>query len=140
LTTFVESDQFVNASTKHLKDILEILMADAVEFIVIAKTKYVQFNPEIEGLVDTQEFVRFDLVGYSFETSKIEGETLIFRAGFGNASNMVESEVKVNVERIYQILLGENNPVAINFSEPSDLVEKDRYKLFMKRNKKLFNK
>jgi hypothetical protein len=84
--------------------------------------------------------MRFDLVEYSFETSIVSSDNLVFRAGFGSGKNVVETEVTIPLHKIFQITLG-TAPILINFSEFSGDIEaekSDRSQLFKSKNRNLF--
>ncbi len=142
------SENFADLSKKHIDEVLSLLLNSQTTFSIIVKTAGVNMTPEIIGVINKDySHMRFDIVGYSFETAISIQNKFIFRAGFGNNNNMKESEVSINLLDIYQIFIGKN-PMLINFSEyipeePKIINNQDnkidRAKLFKSKNKELFS-
>lgn len=150
-SNIVASEEFADLSEKNLDEVLNLLLNSKTAFSIIVKTTGVNMNPEIAGVVNREySHMRFDIVGYSFDTAISVKNKFIFRAGFGSGNNIKESEVSINLLDIYQIFIGKN-PILINFAEFSgnirknqdkkenDLEQKiDRAKLFKSKNRELF--
>jgi hypothetical protein len=60
----------------------------------------------------------FFLAGYTFESARLEEETLIFEAGFGEEN--VGSFVQVPLLSIMQIIVDET-PIFVNLASPSEV-------------------
>jgi len=137
----IESKEFAIEVRKSIKGIIELLIAKGQPFSIVAKSDYVSLSPHLDYIFDKfPDFMRFDLVEYSFETSTTDESNLIFRAGFGSGNDVVETEVKVPLHRVFQIILG-TAPIFINFAETKDELEvkkRDRSQLFKTKNQNLF--
>jgi len=131
------SDDFVKLAEKHIASILELLISGRKEFSIIVKPKYILMKPDLDIFQKPEEYVKFDLIGYSFETSEVIKDKFIFRAGFGQDKNIRESEVSMNLKNIFQIVTIKSKPIFMNFSEPSETKKIDRSKMFMSKNRNL---
>ena len=81
----------------------------------MADTKNVKFNPPLpKHITDTfQQVILFTLVGYTYESAKIDEKNLYFEAGFGEEN--IGSVVTIPIQSILQILV-EENPIFVNLS------------------------
>jgi len=107
---------------KHIIKTISYLFEQNQEFALACKVKYIQFNPDLPTyLKETfEETVLFILSGYTYQSSKIEGDYFTFEAGFG--SENFGSTVTVPLLAIKQIIVGDA-PIVINLAEP---VKKER--------------
>lgn len=147
METIFSSNELIDLTEEYLEDLIELLISKANEFSIVTKPKSVKLNPDIPNLFKNQnEYVKFDLIGYSFETSMVVENRLVFRAGFGSGADIKESEVSLDLIDIFQIFTDENKPLFMNFLEvpenrvKSDQSSKDRSKLFLNKNRDLFKK
>jgi len=147
MQNILSSDELIDLTEGYIKNLIELFISKAYEFSIITKPKAVKLEPDIPNLFpNANEYVKFDLIGYSFETSKVVDSRLVFRAGFGSGVNIKESEVSLDLIDIFQISIDENRTIFINFAEvPKNRVKKeetikDRSKLFINKNRNLFNK
>jgi hypothetical protein len=135
----IESQEFTLIMQKNIKDTINLLIKNGQEFSIVAKSKYVVMIPNLPNILKQYpDLIRFDLVKYSFETSLTNDNDLIFRAGFGAGKNAIETEIKIPLYRISQIIIN-NSPILINFANPQT-IKKDRSKLFISKNRELFKK
>ena len=93
-------------------------------FGVLCKIEEVVFSPELPQDIKDQfhQMTLFFLAGYTFETARLDGEYLIFEAGFG--TNNFGSLVTVPLLSIMQIII-EETPVLINLA----IYNKERTKI-----------
>lgn len=96
-------------------------------------------TPDLNIFSKPDEYVKFDLIGYSFETSQVTEDRFIFCAGFGTGHNINESEVSMDLSHIFQIVSTGTKvkPIFMNFSEPADKKKIDRSKMFLSKNRNL---
>lgn len=137
----IESSQFEDITVQHLKNIIKMLISDGDEFSIITRQKNIKLEPELNLFEKNDNFIKFDLIGYSFETSEIIKNDFVFRAGFGQDSNVKESQVSLKLSSIHQIIINQKTPIFNNFSnapEKAENGEKDRSKLFLSKNKDIF--
>jgi|GEM_PF-1046000 hypothetical protein len=154
-----ENIDFINSTEEHIEKIINILLQNNVYFSIIVKSSGVKMSPEITGAINNQSiYMRFDMIGYSFDTSVISNNILIFRAGFGSGKDIRESEVSMDLLNIIQIFI-DKNPILINFADNYINIRKiietenalneqniennhkiDRAKLFKSKNRDLFGK
>ena len=76
---------YADMMQKHIVDILSHLFEKDQTFGILCKIETLSFEPELPNEI-TSEFrpmTLFFLAGYTFESARIEKNTLIFEAGFG---------------------------------------------------------
>ncbi len=111
------SKSFCKIEERHLYQCIEFLMQEGIEFAVVANLEYIEFNPPLpksifEALPKISLFI---LSGYSFESSRLNDNELIFEAGFGVEN--FGSVVTIPLLAIEQVVV-DNYPIAINIAEP----------------------
>jgi hypothetical protein len=137
---YLSSDEFVEVFKNANQSMCEFFIKSGNSFSIITKKDGVSLNPEVEIFSSNDLHIRFDILNYSFETAEVKNGKLIFRAGFGQNENVIESEVSIDLRGIVQIIDIESNSLVFqNFSE---FVEKkiDRENLFLHKNRDLFGK
>jgi len=142
-SSLVSSDSFIDLAEQHVNSVINLLLSENIEFSVITKPKYMEMRPHLDSLFKKpDEYIKFDLIGYSFETSNIIDNKFMFRAGFGQGKNITESEVSINLSNIFQITTTENGdkPILMNFSEPLEKRNVDRSKMFLSKNRETLSK
>lgn len=84
-------------------------------FGILCKIEEVYFDPELPDEINAEfrPLTLFFLAGYTFETARIEDDTLTFEAGFGNDN--IGSIVSVPLISIMQIIVDET-PLLINLA------------------------
>ena len=106
---------------KHAKEILSLFLTNNYEFDILCVTKNVNFNPVLPDHITSgfKEMILFSLANYTLQSAVIEGDNLIFEAGFGEEN--IGSVVTVPIKSIVQITHNET-PIFINitatFEEP----------------------
>jgi hypothetical protein len=100
---------------KHIEELVILFFQKEQNFGILCKIEEVSFNPELpDGMYsDFRPLTLFFLAGYTFETARIEDETLVFEAGFG--SDNFGSVVSVPLLSILQIIVDET-PLFINIA------------------------
>ena len=107
--------KFSSMMRRHAVEIMSFLFDNNYHFSVLADTKNVKFNPPLpKHITDTfQQVILFTLVGYTYESAKIDEKNLYFEAGFGEEN--IGSVVTIPIQSILQILV-EENPIFVNLS------------------------
>ncbi len=107
--------KFSSMMKRHAVEIMSFLFDNNYHFSVLADTKNVKFNPPLpKHITDTfQQVILFTLVGYTYESAKIDEKNLYFEAGFGEEN--IGSVVTIPIQNILQILV-EENPIFVNLS------------------------
>ncbi len=107
--------KFSTMMRKHAIEIMSFLFDNNYHFSVLADTKNVKFNPPLpKHIMDTfQQVILFTLVGYTYESAKIDEKNLYFEAGFGEEN--IGSIVTIPIQSILQILV-EENPIFVNLA------------------------
>ncbi len=118
LSSITKERDFALMMKQHLLDILGYLFEKNQNFGILCKISEVSFNPELpEYMQDSfSHLTLFFLAGYTFESAYIEGDYLIFEAGFG--SENFGSVVSVPLLAIMQVVV-EETPIFLNLSEVS---------------------
>ena len=128
---------------KQIKEQIMFLLQNSIEFsVVVHMDKGVDFNPPLpdEITASFRDFTIFAIGGYTFKSAFIENDTFIFEAGFGPQN--LGSVVKVDIDRLLQIAIGDT-PIFINVTASLEKVEKkDSFDVFASKdkNKKFFKK
>jgi hypothetical protein len=143
MKSFKSSEEFLQVTEKSINSLIELLTSKTTEFSIITKPQYITLDPYIPDLFrDDSEYVKFDIVGYSFETSMVVDNRFIFRAGFGDGMDIKESEVSLDILHIFQLFVGDE-VLFMNFSQPPEVrsrTKKDRSNIFLNKNRNLFKK
>jgi hypothetical protein len=128
---------------KQIKEQIRYLLESNTEFsIIVHMDSGVDFNPVLPKEISDEfrDFTIFAIGGYTFKSAFIENNTFIFEAGFGREN--IGSMVYVDVDRILQILIGDN-PIFINvIASLPRKEEKNPFDVFASnpKNKKFFKK
>ena len=115
LDNVIEDIKFASVMQKNIQNLIVHFFDKEQNFGILCKIEEVNFNPPLPESINTEfrPFTLFFLAGYTFETARIENNTLIFEAGFG--SENFGSVVSVPLLSIMQIIVDET-PVLINLS------------------------
>ena len=116
LENVIKDKKFAEIMQNSIQDIILHFFSSEQNFGILCKIEEVSFSPSLPESINAefQELTLFFLAGYTFETARIEGDYLIFEAGFG-ADNF-GSVVSVPLLSIMQIIIDES-PIFINLSE-----------------------
>lgn len=106
---------FIKMMQAHCLDILTRLIAQKIEFNIVAATRFCEYNPSLPSELNPNAapFALFVLAGYTFESIELDTEKMVFHAGFG--PNDFASFVSVDLGAITQIQVGKDI-IFVNFS------------------------
>jgi hypothetical protein len=110
----IQNSDFQKLKEKHAKELLFFLLDNVTdEFSILCNLEGIEFEPELPAHIKSafKDVILFVLANYTLSTAKIEGENLIFEAGFGEEN--FGSVVTVPIGNIIQILQ-EDTPLFIN--------------------------
>jgi hypothetical protein len=130
LFNLVKDSEFQRLMQHHIEELIVHFFQTEQNFGILCKIDEISFNPELPESI-TKEFrpmTLFFLAGYTFETAHIDGDTLIFEAGFG-AEN-IGSFVTVPLLSILQIIIDET-PIFVNVAS-SKKVKQEKKQLSAK--------
>ena len=115
---------FAKVMQKNIEDMIVHFFSKEQNFGVLCKIEDVEFSPKLPKDIKAQfhKMTLFFLAGYTFETAHIEGEFLIFEAGFG--TDNFGSLVTVPLLSILQIVVDET-PVLINVAVYNKTIKND---------------
>ncbi len=115
LEKVIDEVGFARIMQKNIQDVVIHFFEKEQNFGILCKIEEVEFNPILPDTINSEfrPLTLFFLAGYTFETARIEDDTLIFEAGFG--SDNYGSVVSVPLLSIMQIIIDET-PVLINLS------------------------
>jgi hypothetical protein len=108
---------YANLMQKHILEILSFLFETEQNFGILCKIETLTFDPELPAEI-TSEFrpmTLFFLAGYTFESARMEQDSLVFEAGFG--SDNLGSIVTVPLLGIMQVIIDET-PIFVNLASP----------------------
>jgi len=132
-------ESFRSLKEKHAKEILNFLLNEKESFDILCVLEDITFNPTLPEHISNNfsEIILFSLANYTLESAYVEGDNLIFEAGFGEEN--FGSVVSVPIYTILQITK-EEIPLFINFTAqiPKPKKPKNPFKL-NPRNKKFMN-
>jgi len=128
LENVIDEHGFAQIMKKSIQDVVIHFFEQEQNFGILCKIEEVDFNPELPEDINSEfrPLTLFFLAGYTFETARIEHDTLIFEAGFG--SDNYGSVVTVPLLSIMQIIIDET-PVFINLSVYKDVPQSENVKL-----------
>ena len=123
----LQTSEYRALMQRHISETIQYLFGKDQEFALACEVKYLTFSPELPSSIKDKfdDIVLFILSGFTFESSKIEGEYFLFEAGFGSGN--FGSTVSVPLLAIKQIFVGED-PIVINHANPviTDKGEKEK--------------
>lgn len=117
LFNIVKNESFGQIMRSHIQELLIYLFEQEQNFGILCKIDQLSFDPALPRHI-TDEFrpmTLFFLAGYTFESARIDEDTLIFEAGFG--SENIGSFVTVPLLSIMQIIIDET-PIFVNLATP----------------------
>lgn len=125
LENVIDEKGFAEIMKKSIQDVIIHFFEREQNFGILCKIEEVDFNPSLPQSINSEfrPLTLFFLAGYTFETARIEDETLIFEAGFGADNH--GSVVTVPLLSIMQIIVDET-PVFINLSVYKEPVQSER--------------
>ena len=113
LINILGDGKFVDMMQRHIEELLLYLFEKDQSFGILCKIEHLTFEPELPHHISSEfrPMTLFYLAGYTFDSARIDGERLIFEAGFG-AEN-IGSFVTVPLPSIMQVIIDET-PIFIN--------------------------
>jgi len=116
LSNITQDKDFALLMKQHILDTLGYLFNKGQHFGILCRIDEVSFNPELPSYMQGafQPLTLFFLAGYTYDSAYIEGDYIIFEAGFGQEN--FGSVVSVPLVAIMQIIVDET-PIFINLSE-----------------------
>ena len=113
LIKILSDEKFVDMMQRHIEELLLYLFEKDQSFGILCKIEHLGFEPKLPKHISDEfrPMTLFYLAGYTFDSARIDGDRLIFEAGFG-AEN-IGSFVTVPLPSIMQIIIDET-PVFIN--------------------------
>jgi hypothetical protein len=126
LENVIEDRQFAILMQKNIRDTIIYFFEKEQNFGILCRIEEIAFEPELPSSINSEfrPLTLFFLAGYTFDTATIQGDFLVFEAGFGTEN--IGSFVTVPLLSIMQIIIDET-PVLINLAhyEESHLDEKE---------------
>jgi hypothetical protein len=115
LDRVIQDKDFAKLMQKNIYDTIIYMFEKEQNFGILCKVEDAIFEPTLPDEINAEfrPMTLFFLVGYTFDTARIEGDFLVFEAGFG-AQN-IGSLVSVPLLSIMQIIVDET-PVLINLA------------------------
>lgn len=115
LDNVIEDKNFANIMQNNIQSLIVHFFQTEQNFGILCKIEDTFFEPALPESINAEfrPLTLFFLAGYTFETARIEGDFLLFEAGFG-ADNF-GSVVSVPLLSIMQIIVDET-PVLINLA------------------------
>jgi len=113
LINILNDEKFVDLMQRHIEELMLYLFENDQNFGILCKIEHLNFEPELPEHI-TKEFqpmTLFYLAGYTYDSARIDGNRLIFEAGFGPEN--IGSFVTVPLPSIMQIIIDET-PIFIN--------------------------
>ncbi len=119
INSLFQRNEYKAIVANYLEESIDFLFEKNQEFAIACTTKHLNFDPPLPSniLESFGENVLFMLVGYTYETARIEDGFFYFEAGFGE--NNFGSVVSMPILAIKQIYVGDQI-IAINIAEPED--------------------
>jgi len=124
LINILSDEKFIDMMQRHIEELMLYLFENDQNFGILCKIEHLKFEPQLPKHI-TSEFrpmTLFYLAGYTYDSARIDGDRLIFEAGFG-AEN-IGSFVTVPLPSIMQIIIDET-PVFINHAIYKELKESE---------------
>ncbi|MDX1808824.1 MAG: hypothetical protein R3331_04750 [Sulfurospirillaceae bacterium] len=149
LKEILGEEEYCDMMRIHLQDMIDYLLSRGINFSILLNVENVKFDPPLpDEIVNTfKPMTMFIIAGYTFESTILESDKLVFEAGFG--PNNFGSFVSVPLLSILQIIV-EETPIFINLSITSKEQEMKQKEVGVKKsmeallsnpeNKKLFKK
>ncbi len=115
LDSVIKDKDFAVLMQKNIQELIIHLFNKDQNFGILCNIEDISFDPALPDSISAEfrPMTLFFLAGYTFDTAKIENNTLIFEAGFG-ADNF-GSFVSVPLLSVMQVIVDET-PLLINLS------------------------
>ena len=115
LDNVIQDRDFAALMQKNIYNLIIHLFEKEQNFGVLCKIEDALFEPELPPEINAEfrPMTLFFLAGYTFDTARIEGDYLVFEAGFGVEN--IGSLVSVPLLSIMQVIVDET-PILINLA------------------------
>ncbi len=125
LENVIEDNDFALMMQRNIEDLIIHFFDKEQNFGILCKIEDVSFEPVLPQTINAEfrPLTLFFLAGYTFETARIVGDSLVFEAGFG--SENIGSLVSVPMLSIMQVIVDET-PVLINLATYKHIKEVDK--------------
>lgn len=119
LYEMIKDESYMKLMSKHIQELLLFLFEQEQNFGILCKIEHLTFEPELPEHIrkEFRPMTLFFLAGYTFESARIDNNSLIFEAGFGEEN--IGSFVQVPLLSIMQIIVDET-PIFVNLSSPKE--------------------
>jgi hypothetical protein len=116
LEELIQDVNFAKVMKNNIQELILYLFEKDTNFGILCSIDEIEFSPNLPEDILSQfhNMTLFYLAGYTFETARIENDSLIFEAGFG-ADNF-GSIVTVPLLGVVQIIIDEQ-PILINLAK-----------------------
>lgn len=113
LFDIVKNSEFQKLMQHHIEELIVYFFQTEQNFGILCNIDEISFEPPLPESINKEfrPMTLFFLAGYTFETAHIDGDTLIFEAGFGVEN--IGSFVTVPLLSIMQIIVDET-PIFVN--------------------------
>lgn len=113
LINILNDEKFVDLMQRHVEELMLYLFDNDQNFGILCKIEHLSFEPQLPRHITSefQPMTLFYLAGYTYDSARIDGDKLIFEAGFGPEN--IGSFVTVPLPSIMQIIIDET-PIFIN--------------------------
>ena len=120
LYEMIKDENYMNLMSKHIQELLLFLFEQEQNFGILCKIEHLSFEPELPDNIrsDFRPMTLFFLAGYTFESARLDNNSLIFEAGFGEDN--LGSFVQVPFLSIMQIIVDET-PIFVNLASPKEV-------------------
>ncbi len=111
------ANKYKSIVQEYIRSTINYLLESGIEFSLTAQTRYVSFDPQLPSSIsnDFKDIVLFVMAGYTFESSRLDGDAFVFEAGFG--VDGFGSKVTTPLLSIKQIFV-DDYPILVNITEP----------------------
>jgi len=119
LYEMIKDESYMKLMSKHIQELLLFLFEQEQNFGILCKIEHLTFEPELPEHIrkEFRPMTLFFLAGYTFESARIDNNSLIFEAGFGEEN--IGSFVQVPLLSIMQIIVDET-PIFVNLASPKE--------------------
>ena len=119
LYEMIKDESYMNLMRKHIQELLLLLFEQEQNFGILCKIEHLTFEPELPENIrkEFRPMTLFFLAGYTFESARLDTDSLIFEAGFGEEN--IGSFVQVPLLSIMQVIVDET-PIFVNLASPKE--------------------
>jgi len=120
LENIIENRKFATLMQNNIQDLIIYMFEEEQNFGILCKIEDITFEPILPDEIHSEfrPMTLFFLAGYTFETARIDGDSIVFEAGFG--SENIGSLVTVPLLSIMQVIIDET-PILINLASYTKL-------------------